>query len=388
MSLDTSRTTEPAPISADTPGDDAIAEARRQIEICNACRYCEGYCAVFPAMTRNRAFADGDITHLANLCHNCRGCYYACQYTEPHEFAINIPSALAEVRADSWERYAWPQPLAQRFQRDGLAIALAFTLGFAVLFALVRALPPAGGDGFYAYMSHNLMVAIFLPAFVLPLVSLGWSLRRYWQDTGGGRITLTDIRLAIDDVARMRNLGGGQGQGCNFERGDRFSNWRRYWHQAVLVGFLLCFAATSSATIMHYLLDWPAPYGFWTPPKLLGVPGGTLMVVGSLGLAALKFRADSALGAERYKGGEIGFLFLVFFTAFSGLALYAASGTGLVSPLLALHLGAVLAFFLLTPYTKMVHGFYRLAALLHEAKARRSRTKDASTVNSAKAQRT
>ena len=53
----------------------ATQEARRQIEICNACRYCEGFCSVFPAMTRNKAFADGDLTHLANLCHNCRGCY-------------------------------------------------------------------------------------------------------------------------------------------------------------------------------------------------------------------------------------------------------------------------------------------------------------------------
>ena len=38
-----------------------IAEARRQVEICNACRYCEGYCAVFPAINRERVFADGDI---------------------------------------------------------------------------------------------------------------------------------------------------------------------------------------------------------------------------------------------------------------------------------------------------------------------------------------
>ncbi|MEL6325152.1 MAG: 4Fe-4S ferredoxin, partial [Pseudomonadota bacterium] len=33
---------------------------------------------------------------------------------------------------------------------------------------------------------------------------------------------------------------------------------------------------------------------------------------------------------------------------------------------LALHLGAVLTFFLLTPYTKMAHGFFRLAALTQE----------------------
>ena len=77
-----------------------IAEARRQIEICNACRYCEGYCAVFPAINRERVFADGDIMQLAHLCHNCRGCYYSCQYIPPHEFAVNIPRILAETRAE------------------------------------------------------------------------------------------------------------------------------------------------------------------------------------------------------------------------------------------------------------------------------------------------
>ena len=34
-------------------------------------------------------------------------------------------------------------------------------------------------------------------------------------------------------------------------------------------------------------------------------------------------------------------------------------------------LGAVLAFFLLTPFTKMAHGFYRLAALIRDAQRKR-----------------
>ena len=34
---------------------------------------------------------------------------------------------------------------------------------------------------------------------------------------------------------------------------------------------------------------------------------------------------------------------------------------------MGLPLGAVLAFFLLTPYSKMAHGFYRLTALVKEA---------------------
>ena len=146
---------------------DLIQEARRQAEICNACRYCEGYCSVFPSLHANRAFTDGDITQLANLCHNCRGCYYACQYTAPHEFELNLPAALAEVRRDSWESFAWPQPMARKFNTHGGAIVLALVAGLALLFAAIKAIGSAGGEGFYAALSHNAMVAIFAPAFLL-----------------------------------------------------------------------------------------------------------------------------------------------------------------------------------------------------------------------------
>ena len=80
---------------------EVLQEAERVMGICNACRYCEGFCAVFPAMERRRTFADGDLIYLANLCHNCRGCYYACQYAPPHEFDMNVPKVLEEVRVET-----------------------------------------------------------------------------------------------------------------------------------------------------------------------------------------------------------------------------------------------------------------------------------------------
>lgn len=345
---------------------DLIAEARRQTEICNACRYCEGFCSVFPALTRQKAFADGDISHLANLCHNCRGCYYSCQYTEPHEFALNFPAALAEVRQDSWERLAWPQPLARRFHESGVALALIAALAFAVVFALIQTLRPASGEGFYAYFAHNAMVALFAPAFLLPLAAVAVSLRRYWAETGGTRLRWRNVLGGVRAAANLKNLNGGQGQGCNFENEDRYSDTRRWLHQAVMYGFLLCFAATSSGTILHYVFDMQAPYSFFSLPKLLGVPGGVLLTIGTIGLAWLKTKADPTLGAPRVWGGEMGFIVLLGATAATGLALYAATGTGAVPLLLAIHLGFVLAFFLLLPYSKMVHGFYRLAALIIE----------------------
>lgn len=79
----------------------AESEVARQLQICNACRYCEGFCAVFPAMTRRLEFHKADIHFLANLCHNCGACLHACQYAPPHEFAVNIAAGDgAGARAD------------------------------------------------------------------------------------------------------------------------------------------------------------------------------------------------------------------------------------------------------------------------------------------------
>ncbi|WP_116133110.1 tricarballylate utilization 4Fe-4S protein TcuB [Tropicimonas sp. IMCC34043] len=349
-----------------------IAEARRQTEICNACRYCEGFCSVFPALTRSKVFADGDITHLANLCHNCRGCYYSCQYTEPHEFALNFPAALAEVRQESWERHAWPRPLARLFNESGVAIAAALLAGFVLLFGLLQAFRPESGSGFYAYLAHGTILALFLPAFLLPLASVAVSLRAYWREIGGERLRWRDVLAAGASAARMKNLNGGQGQGCNFEKEDRYSDRRRWFHQAVMYGFLLCFAATVSGTILHYAFAIPAPYGLFSLPKLLGVPGGILLTVGCAGLAWLKTQADPALGAARVWGGEMAFVLLLGATGATGLALYAATGTAAVPSLLAIHLGCIVAFFLLLPFTKMIHGFYRFATLIVEEQKRRA----------------
>ncbi|PTX54405.1 citrate/tricarballylate utilization protein [Litoreibacter ponti] len=354
-------------LATGTPHD----EARRQLQICNACRYCEGYCSAFPAITRLRAFADGDITQIANLCHNCCGCYYACQYTEPHEFALNLPQALAQVRTQSWQDYAWPAPLARLFHRHAYATVAATLLGIAALFLLIQAVPaPASGTGFYAVLSHSAMIALFAPLFLLPLAALALGLRRYWRDVGGARPTLAQWRDALAQAAQMRNLKGGHGEGCNFEEGARFTPARRMAHHAVMYGFLLCFASTSTGTILHYGFDMPAPYSLWSLPKLFGITGGLLLTAGCVWMLALKARAEAHLSDPETTAADTAFVGLLGMVAASGLALYALGQTVAMPALLALHLGAVASFFLLTPYTKMAHGFFRLAALLKDAQAR------------------
>ena len=80
-------------------GTKILEEADRLLTVCNSCRYCEGLCAVFPAMEMRRAFSDGDLNYLANLCHGCGACYDDCQFSPPHEFDVNVPKILAQVRA-------------------------------------------------------------------------------------------------------------------------------------------------------------------------------------------------------------------------------------------------------------------------------------------------
>lgn len=344
-----------------------IEEAQRQVQICNACRYCEGYCAVFPAINRQRSFKSSDIIQLANLCHNCQGCYHACQYTEPHEFNINLPQSLAEVRVDSWHSFIRPLWLSRTFQQHGVAIAAMIVLAIALLFILMQTFEPEQGNGFYAFLSHTTMITLFIPAFLAPLIIIWLALKTYWQTIEGSKIKWLNIQQALASVATMKNLSGGHGEGCNYEVGDRYSNKRRWFHQATMYGFLLCFASTASGTLLHYLLNIQAPYPLFSIPKLLGIPGGLLLVIGCGGLAWLKTKADRSLGAPDHWGGEMAFVLLLGATGASGLILFFVTGSDYVATVLAIHLGTVFTLFLLMPYSKMVHGFFRLASLIKDA---------------------
>src|ERR1700712_5836207 len=113
-------------------GTRILEEADRLMTVCNSCRYCEGLCAVFPAMEMRRAFSDGDLNYLANLCHSCGACFSDCQFSPPHEFQVNVPLALAKVRGDSYAAYAWPPAFRGLFERNGLAIALIAAASVAV----------------------------------------------------------------------------------------------------------------------------------------------------------------------------------------------------------------------------------------------------------------
>ena len=119
------------------PAPELVREAERQMIVCNACRYCEGYCAVFPAMELRRNFSKGDLVYLSNLCFDCRDCYYACQFAPPHPFAVNIPQVFSQLRADTYQDYSWPRVLGGLFRQSGRAVTLITAISTFLILALV-----------------------------------------------------------------------------------------------------------------------------------------------------------------------------------------------------------------------------------------------------------
>ena len=375
QTIDLTRLDAGEPLADETP---AMVEARRAMEVCNACRYCEGFCAVFPAMELRREFGTGDLNYLANLCHSCRGCYYACQYAPPHEFGINVPRVLAEVRAESYSKYAWPGPLAKLYQRNGLVMALAMAMGVGGVLLLTMLLqrhtvlfspqPVVPGRGFYEVVPYGVMVAVASVTFLFSLLAMGIGFARFWTDTGGRAAELTQGRplwQAFRDAASLRYLGGG-GHGCN-DRDESFSTQRRWWHHLMAYGFLLCFASTSTATVYDHFLGWPAPYSFWSLPVLLGTVGGVGLVTGTAGLFWLKLAGDHEPQAAQLLGADAGLLLLLMLIGVTGLLLLSVRATGAMGSVLAVHLGLILAFFVTMPYSKFVHGLYRSGALIRHA---------------------
>jgi citrate/tricarballylate utilization protein len=161
------------------------AEVERVMQVCNACRYCEGFCAVFPAMTQRLAFGKADINYLANLCHNCGACLHACQYAPPHEFAINVPKAMAEVRLDLstlCPARGFRQPVSSGRRDHGTGAGRrADPLSAAGDGAQRLLLHPLAGD-FYQIFPHNLLAWMFGSVFVLAMGLLMTGVIRFWRE--------------------------------------------------------------------------------------------------------------------------------------------------------------------------------------------------------------
>jgi citrate/tricarballylate utilization protein len=357
-----------------------MSEAKRQLTVCNSCRYCEGYCATFLALERRPRLADGDIALVANICHDCRGCFQACMFTPPHEFAINIPALLSQVRVETYRRYTWPERLAPLFGRTALTASLGGAAGLLIM-AAVALVTGAGsrffesdtGPGsFYRVVPFIGMVVPALLLSVYALLSFAGSATTFARDAGIRRSELFDPR-AIATVARdaltLRWMSGG-GDGCYYPQKERTSESRRVLHALIVLGFLAAFASTTVAAIYQDVLGELPPYPIVSVPVILGSLGGIAMIIGSTGLLMLKARAARSLIAGEMLRMDVAFLVVFDLVSITGMLLLLLRDSSLMPTLLLAHLATLAALYATIPYGKFAHVVYRLLALFQNHRER------------------
>jgi citrate/tricarballylate utilization protein len=352
------------------PGLDLYKEADRQLTICNACRYCEGYCAMFRALELRRDFTEGDVVYLAHLCHDCRACYYACMYSPPHEFAINIPSLMSDVRIDSYRRLSWPALLARSFKERRIGIALGvLAAGLVMVLSLLLVTPDAffsrhlGPGAFYAVIPYLAMVVPGLALFWYAIaVWLGGG-TRFWRSTENARPAgFKAVAKAAREALGLEYLKGG-GPGCYYPQAQP-SSVRRIYHSFVFWGFLSAFTSTTLAAIYQELFHWLPPYTLTSAPVIFGTAGGVAMIIGAAGLIWFKARSDSAPAGAGAAGLDYVFLATLCLVSLSGLLTLALRETWMMGTMLTIHLALIAALFVTAPYGKFVHFVYRYLALV------------------------
>ena len=351
-------------------------DGERQMRICNACRYCEGYCAVFPAMEQRRSFTKADLTYLANLCFDCRDCFYACQYAPPHEFGVNIPSLMSELRAETYCEFTWPAILSALFKRNALTVTVITIASIVIILVLVLLFQGAnvlfathlGEATFYRVVPFAAMTVVpsLIALYGLGIFIIGAV--RFWRETQAKASDVIDfvaLWRATKDAFGLAYMKGG-GAGCNYP-GESFSRSRMWYHHLVFHGFLLDLAATTIAAFYDHFLGWRAPYPYLSAPVILGTLGGIGLLIGTVGLLYLKWRSDRDPANSTMLNMDVAFLALLFVTSLTGLLLLALRETPAMGTLLVIHLGVVAGLFITMPYGKFVHVVYRCAALVRFA---------------------
>lgn len=354
--------------------DALVAEGGRQLDICNACRYCEGYCAVFPAIERRRRFDAADLLQLSHLCHDCRDCLDACMYAPPHPFGVNPPALFATIRREHADALAGRDRVPPA-PRPAVPLVLAGAIALVVVLAVATG---HGGalDGAhqaaspYRVLAYPLLLGLALGAAAFGWGRLGLQARRHWRESGPlGRPRLGEVRDGLVGAATLHQLSG-NGAGCTYPAAPASSR-RRVAHLVLMWGFFACLAATVAAAVLQDGLGHEPPFAWWSAPVLLGTVGGIGLVLGASDLLVQHRRVDPLGSDVASRPADTGLLLALLALGLSGLATLLVRHHAAYGVLLSVHLGLVLGAFACVPYTKFPHALYRSLALVRDAAERR-----------------
>jgi citrate/tricarballylate utilization protein len=349
--------------------DDLFAETERQMSVCNSCRYCAGYCPVWPALERRGSLLQGDMLHLANLCHDCRDCFSACMYTPPHEFQINPPRVFSELRQETYAAYIPRLPRLPR--RWGLPLAAAVALAAVVAASFAPPGRGASGASPYAVIPHWLLLLLAIGPMLVSFGLLGRGTRRYWRDIAPGvsLLSVSGWLQTVRNAATLKHMSGG-GDGCEYEA-DEPGRKRRFAHQAIMYGFGLTILSTVSAWFSESVFGLEPPFPLLSVPVLAGTVGGAMASVGCVAMLVLKSSSEKEQADPRMNRADSALTWALLLLMLSGLAVLLLRETNAFGVTLIVHLTAVVAAFAIFPFTKFVHFVFRVLSIYKDAVERR-----------------
>ncbi len=323
-------------------------------------------------MEKRTSFGEADIDYLANLCHDCRECYYACPFTPPHTFAVNIPKTLASARTETYKKFTRPKPLALLFEKQRMYGGLLLPASL-LMFVFVAAMgdpsrlfvAQAAVGSFYGIIPFPVIAGAGLLSLGCVLLLWAQGALDYWREIHGSVTDMFNakaIRSSLREAFAHTWFKGG-GAGCNYPREEAGAR-RLYLHSMVFFGFGLDLLSTVSAAVYQDILGVLPPYGYFTAPVLLGTVGGVMIVAGTVGLTYLKAKSEKLLTYRATLDTDYLFMLLLGSVAFTGMGTLVLRDTPYMGIAFAIHMGFVLSVFLLAPYGKFLHFVYRYAALL------------------------
>jgi len=332
-----------------------INEGIRQLTICNACRYCEGYCAVWEAIELKSFLNKSDAIHLANLCHDCRDCYYACPFNEPeHEYALNIPKALGNIRSVSYSTFVKPKIMRHVLESSPfviyiLVILSAFaTLAFPILYY--------GLSGFSQIPFVHLITpeefkVITLSVYAYTLILWIFEGYSYWKTIKeGSSLSLRGTLNGIFEVLAHKNFMGG-GTGCKVP-GERSTFLRAILHILVFYGFIVALISISV-------------YPEFDPLVSFSYMSAALAIsIGAVGLTLLHIVDKKQIRSPELSKIDYPFTSLLILIGITGIPIFFLHSGFWLNFDFLYHDALVLILFLLAPFSKFIHPVFRLISLI------------------------
>ena len=192
---------------------------------------------------------------------------HACQYAPPHEFAVNVPRAMAEVRGSRLTRNTLGRPrLGALYKRKGLRLSRfgRCTLALPCSPWLKGVLGcDAARRKLLSDVSAQSAGGMFGAVFRICNLALAMGVRRFWRDVTPATTAAIERARRVEATKRCyasRISMAAMATVATNER--RLHAARRRFHHLTFYGFMLCFAATIVATLYHYAFGWLHPTPF------------------------------------------------------------------------------------------------------------------------------